>query len=252
MARATLSVVILTLNEEERIEAALRSVRWADEIIVMDCGSVDRTVPVAAEGGARIFERAFTDFADQHNSAVAHATMDWILSLDADERVSEDLSMEIRTVLEGSTPHSGFEIPFRNHIGDRWMRRGGLYPDRHLRLFRRRCGRFAGRIHEKIHLDGSIGRLRGSIDHMTYRDVAHMMEKVERYARLEGSEAARAGIPGIVLLAKVPYRFVSVYLLKRGFADGRLGLVHALAMTRYAWIVFQSASRERRFVPGER
>jgi (heptosyl)LPS beta-1,4-glucosyltransferase len=242
MKMPSVSVVMITMNEEDRIALSLDSVQWADSVVIVDGGSSDRTVEIAKERGARVIGQPFVDFSAQRNRALAEATGEWVLSLDADEIVPPALADEVRRVLTDGTIHAGFEIPFRNHLGGRWMRGGGLYPDYHLRLFRRTGARFEGAVHEVVRLDGSIGRLREAIDHRTYLDRPHLMSKVEHYARLEGAEAARRRIPALILLCKVPYRFLSVYLLKRGCVDGWNGLFHAYALTKYAWIVYRSAA----------
>ena len=238
--RATLSVVMIVLDSEATLERALDSVRWADEIVVLDGGSRDRTVAVAERCGARVYRRSFTDFATQRNAALEHARGDWILSLDADETVSPELAREIEEVLRAGARWSAAEVPFKNFLADRWLRHGGLYPDYHLRLFRRGSGRFERPVHEVLRAEGSPARLRGCIEHRTYRDMADLHRKAERYAALEARLAARSATIDFVFLAKVPYRLVQVYVLRLGFLDGWLGLLHAVALSRYAWLVYRN------------
>ena len=138
----SLSVVIITLNEEANLARTLASVAWADEIIVLDSGSTDRTREVAESFRAKFFAEPWKGFAAQKNSALAKATGDWILSLDADEEVEPALAEEIRTVLAANPSVAGFWIPRKNFFLGRWIRHGGFYPDPKLRLFRRGAGKF--------------------------------------------------------------------------------------------------------------
>jgi O-antigen/teichoic acid export membrane protein len=238
-----LSVVMITLNSAERLRQVLASVAWADEIIVVDAGSDDATLDIARAQGARVCERSFTDFADQKNAALALAKGDWVLAIDADEIVTPALAAQIRATLAAPGPCGAFEIPFRNYLGGRWLRHGGLYPDYHTRLFRRAGARFERPIHETVRIAGPLGRLSEPIDHFSYRDPAHLWQKVRRYAARDAAYHARAGSSPWLLLLKVPWRFVSTYLLKSGFRDGRLGLLNAVALTGYAWLLFRDTAR---------
>lgn len=242
-----ISVVLITRNEAKILDRALDSVAWAPEIVVLDSESTDATREIAARHGARVFSRAFTDYADQRNAALEKARGDWVLFLDADEVVTPELGREIqRIVARAWDPGDSvaYAIPFRNFLGTRWIRHGGLYPDYHVRLFRRELGMFRGRIHETLQIEGPRGRLRATIDHFTYRDAHHLLDKVERYAPQEGRARARAGESRWLLLLRVPFRFFQVYVLRQGFRDGKLGLFHATALTRYAWIVYRTARRQ--------
>ena len=165
MTRPRLSVVVVTLNEEERLRACLESAAWADELIVVDALSPDKTAQIAREFTDRVILRPWPGFAAQKNFAIGEASGDWILSLDADEMVSPELRGEIARVLAEGGPHDGYRTPRRNIFWGKWVRHGGLWPDWQLRLFRRGRGRFVERaVHESVEVAGSVGRLEGPLD----------------------------------------------------------------------------------------
>ena len=158
----TLSVALITRNEAANLPRTLASVRWANEIVVVDSGSTDATLDLARDAGARVFEEPWKGFAAQKNSAIAHATGDWILSLDADEEVSPELAQEIRTLLAGEPGFSAYRIPRLNHFLGCPLRHGGYWPDPKLRLFRRGTAQFADRpVHESMEMIGQADRARG-------------------------------------------------------------------------------------------
>ncbi len=237
-AAGRLSAVVITLDEEERLRGCLESVAWADEIVVVDAESRDKTVQIAREFTDRVLVRPWPGFAAQKNFALAQATGDWLLSLDADEEVSPALREEIQALLAGAPVHAGYAVPRRNVFLGQWMRHGGLYPDWQLRLFRRGRGRFVERdVHEAVRVDGSVGRLRGHLVHRSYAGVGDFVERANRYATLAARERLRAGRrPGTAALLLRPLgRFLSMYVLRAGFLDGRKGLLLAAL---YAYYVF--------------
>lgn len=242
----TLGVLMIAQDEAARLPRSLGSVKWADEMLVVDSGSRDDSVAVARGLGARVLHRPFTDYAEQRNHALDNLGSEWVLWLDADEVVPPELRAEIEEVLARSADGPvAYEIPRRNYMGDRWLRHGGLYPDLQLRLFRADAGRFVGAVHEVFAVSGPVGRLRTAIEHSTYADVADLFAKVDRYARLEGRSRCRDEAIWR-LLARIPVRFLRTYFVQQGFRDGRLGLIHAWAQTRYAWLIMQEARRGRR------
>jgi glycosyltransferase involved in cell wall biosynthesis len=247
---AGLSAVLITLNEASRVASALASVRWAGEILVLDSGSTDATRSIAAALGARVLERPFTDYADQRNAALQEARGEWVLFLDADETATPALAEEIARALRAPGPVAGFEIPFRNHLGARWMRFGGLYPDLHLRLLRRAGASFTGAVHERAKVPGPTRRLEHAIEHRTYADHAELFRKVRRYAALEGRLRAARGEPLAALLLRVPWCLGRVLLLQSGWRDGWDGWVHAWAQGVYAWRVFRAAATAPRASAG--
>jgi len=241
---------LIVRDEEAQLPDALASLAWADEILVVDSESTDRTVEVARAHGARVLVRTFTDFADQRNFAIDQLDTDWVFGLDADEKVPPGLQAEVAVAVAAPDGPAAYDVPRRNFLGQRWLRYGGLYPDAQTRLFRRGCGRYVGAVHERFVTGSPTGRLTAPLDHRTYKDVADLHAKVARYAPLEGRHLRRDE-PLWKLAARVPWRFVRVYLLQQGFRDGRLGLIHAWALTRYAWLVLAAARQARRTPPDE-
>jgi|SRR6185437_4098833 len=229
-----LSVVIITRNEELNLAATLESVAWASERIVVDSGSTDRTLDVAREHGAKVFQEDWKGYAEQKNSALAKASGEWILSLDADERVSPELAESIRRAVEGpDSGIAGYFMARRNFFLGRWIRRGGFYPDRKLRLFRRGMGRFVARaVHETMQVDGPTAVLGGDLIHNAYPTLAGYIETMNRYSSLGAEVATSRGQSSralggffINVGARPAANFVWNYLFRGGFLDGREGLL---------------------------
>ena len=242
---ARLSVAIVALDEEERIRACLESVGWADEIVVVDSGSSDKTVAIAREFTDRVLFHAWEGYGAQKNVALRQCRGEWLLALDADERVPEALRAEILATMAADPAVDGYRIPRRNFFQGAWVRHGGWYPDYQLRLFRRGRGAFTERaVHESVRVEGPVGRLRTPLDHDSYRGIADFVARANRYSELAARELAAAGRGGGLtdLLGRPLARFVSMYLLRRGFLDGRRGLVLALL---YAHYVFLRAAKVR-------
>ena len=238
-AVASLSVAVVTLNEEERLRACLESVVWADEIVVVDAGSSDKTMAIAREFTDRAVFRAWDGYGGQKNYALSQCHGEWVLSLDADERVTDALREEILGVLRGQRREVGFYVPRRNQFQGRWVRHGGLYPDWQLRLFRRGRGAFVERaVHESVRVDGETGRLTAPLSHESYRSIGDAVARLNRYSDLAATELARTGRGGTLwdLLVRPPWRFVSMYLLRAGFLDGWRGLVLAGLHAHYVFL----------------
>lgn len=243
MTRPRLSVVVITFDEEDRLRACLESVAWADEIVVVDSESHDKTVQIAREFTDRVLVRPWPGFAPQKNFAVAQATGDWILSLDADEEVPPELRDEIHDVIAQPDALDGYALRRRNVFLSQWIRHGGLYPDWQMRLFRRGRGRFADRdVHESIDVDGAIGRLTNDLIHRSYRDVADFFDRANRYSTLAAREMIRTGRRARAreIILRPLGRFVSMYIARRGFLDGRKGLLLAAL---YAYYVFMRTAK---------
>lgn len=222
------SATIITFNEEPNIADAIRSVEWADEIVVVDSGSSDRTCEIAESLGAKVLLNPWPGFSAQKQLATDHAKNDWILSLDADERVSGKLADEIRG-LEGGGSARGYRIPRLSFYGGRPVKHGGWYPDLQLRLFDRRMGRWNGAvIHESVEMDpgAPIGRLVGEILHYTIDSPAeHRRMIIERYAPLGAEKMLQEGRRSSVTkaVASAAFAFLRSYVLRFGFLDGRVG-----------------------------
>lgn len=244
MTRARLSVVVITLDEEERIRECLDSVAWADEIIVVDAESQDKTAAIAREATEHVIVRPWPGFAAQKNFGLARASGEWILSLDADETVSPALRAEITAVLERGGEATGYAVPRRNVFWGRWVRHGGLYPDWQVRLFRRGKGRFIDRaVHESVIVDGAVARLRGHLEHRSYQDVGDFLARADRYTSLAADEWVAAGRPSrpLVDMGLRPVgRFLSMYVARAGFLDGWRGFLLA---TLYAYYVLMRSAK---------
>lgn len=227
-----ISVVIITLNEEDRLEDALKSCEaLSDEIVVVDSFSTDKTLEIAERYRARVFQHAFIDYGNQKNIALEKARHEWVLNLDADERVSGTLREEILRLRKlEQVPADGFLINRRTCYLGRWIRHSGWYPDRKLRLFKKDLSRWKGRIHESLEHTGKTGRLKGDILHFTYRHMDDHVERINRYSRMQAQDIAESGIKFLWLRALLlpPVTFLRFYIWKMGFLDGFPGLVIAL------------------------
>jgi len=243
MTGARLSAVVVTLNEEERLRACLESVAWADEIVVVDAESHDKTVQIAREFTDRVFVRPWPGFAAQKNFGLEQAASEWLLSLDADEEVSAELRDEIRARLAAPGAAAGYAVARRNVFLGQWIRHGGLYPDWQVRLFRRGLGRFVSRdVHESVQVDGPVERLAGHLVHRSYRDLTDFFDRANRYSTLAAHDLLRDGRRARAreLLLRPLGRFASMYVARRGFLDGRRGLLLAAL---YAYYVFMRTAK---------
>ncbi len=222
-----LSVTIVAQDEGDRIARAVESVRWADEILVVDGGSRDGTPDAARDLGARVIEHPWAGYARQKNVAVSAAAHDWVFGLDADEVVSDELGASIRAALDHPEPHVGFACNRRNHYGGRPIRWAGWYPDRRVRLFDRRRGRWAGPDpHDLVEVDGPVGMLRGDLLHYSYRDPADHRRTIERLAAAAAESMQRDGRrsrPWDTTLRPAGH-FLKNYLLRLGILEGAVGL----------------------------
>jgi glycosyltransferase involved in cell wall biosynthesis len=231
-----LSVIVIACNQEANMGPCLESVAWADEIVVVDAGSQDRTVEVARSYTDRIFDTEWRGFAGTKNFALDQARGAWIFSLDTDERVPPALKEEILKVVQADGPLTGYRVPRKNYFGGRWVKHLGWYPDYTLRLFRRGQGRFLDReVHEEVKVAGPVGTLKTPLEHYTYTDVGDYLDRMDRYARLAAREMAKSGrrpYPG-ELVWRPFFTFLNLFFLRRGFLEGALGLTLAKLGSRY-------------------
>lgn len=239
-----ITAAIITFNEADNIRAACASVNWADEILVVDSQSTDKTQEIALECGARVIERPWPGFARQKQFAVEEAAHDWVFSLDADEQVSEELKSSIAELRSSSSLADGYRIARRSFYQDRWIRGGGWYPDRQLRLFNRKKGRWEDRqIHEsiKMHPGTRTEILKGDILHYSIRDAAHHHRMIgDRYAPLAAqqmfAEGRRSSFVKIATAGLAA--FFRAYVLKGGFRDGIAGLSIASFAAHHAFLKY--------------
>ena len=255
----TLSVAIITKNEGANLERTLASISWAAEIVVVDSGSTDDTEPIARKAGAKFFLEEWKGFAHQKNAAIAKCNSDWILSLDADEEISPELAAEIRSILERDTERAVFLLTRRNHFLGRWIKHGGYYPDRKLRLFPRGSCLFdESVVHETMRQVGKNlleeKALRGDILHHCYPTLEDYVEHMNRYSSLgaEQTIAAKKISSGVVafkmnVLLNPLATFLYNYIFRLGFLDGREGfLLHCYHSTYISWKYAKAWDRARR------
>ena len=236
-----LSVVIITHNEEANIRECLASVVWADEIIVVDCGSVDKTEEICREFGAGFYVEPWKGFSIQKNSAIEKATRDWVLSLDADERITPALRDEIKNVIDSGNSKDGYFIARKNFFLGRWIKRCGWYPDYTLRLFKRGKGLFGIReVHEAIDLDGTADHLKNPLEHYTYRSLDGFMTRLDRYSTLAASELLKEKkIYGIRhMLFRPIYTFTNMYVVRIGFLEGYYGFILSVLYACYTFLKY--------------
>ncbi|MBS1158092.1 MAG: hypothetical protein H6R15_511 [Proteobacteria bacterium] len=226
--RQPLSVAIITLNAATQLEACLRSAQFADDIVVVDSGSSDGTVELAERHGARVVQQAWLGFGPQKQFAVESARHDWVLCLDADERVTPELQASIENAL-GAPANGAYRFARCNRFLGRYLKHGEGYPDWSLRLFDRRRARWSDdAVHEKVISDGAIGTLAGDLLHDSAESLAAYLSKQNRYTSLAAEMALAAGKKtGFGRIALSPLvRFVKFYFIRQGFRDGLPGLIH--------------------------
>ena len=239
-----ISATIITFNEAENIRAACESVAWADEILVVDSRSADDTVRIAEECGARVVVRDWPGFAAQKQFAAESATHDWVFSLDADERVTDELRASVLRLRDGDPSRlaDGYRVARRSFYMGRWIKGGGWYPDYQLRFYDRRRGRWEGaHIHESVKMQpGSrVETLSGDLQHFSVRDAAHHHRMIgERYAPLSARQMFEAGrrTSPLRIATAAPAAFTRSFILKGGFRDGLAGLAIARFAAHHAFL----------------
>ncbi len=237
-----LSVVVITKNEESRIRECLQSVAWVSEIIVLDDHSTDRTAEIAREFTDRVFQRAMDIEGKHRNYAYSLAVNDWVLSLDADERVTPELRDEIISVLSNRPSCNGYTIPRKNFLGKVWVRYGGMYPSAQLRLFRGDKFKYdeLAEVHPQAYMPDPRGSLKKDILHYTYRNFTDAVAKLDRQTDLEARkwfrEKRKVGMLGT--LRKMVDRFWRAYVSKKGHKDGIIGLFLAVNSGMYQFLSY--------------
>jgi (heptosyl)LPS beta-1,4-glucosyltransferase len=235
------SVTVITRNEAADIADALASVAWADEIVVVDSQSTDDTVSIARRHTGRVVARDWNGYADQKNYAASIASHDWILSLDADERVTPELAEEIKTTLATAPAAAAYRIPRVTwHLG-RWVRSTDWYPDYQTRLYDRRAAEWAGRyVHESVQVRGVTGQLRHDIQHYAYRDIADHLETIDRYTTYAAKQMHEAGrrAGAFDIVAHPPLAFLRNYVVRGGLRDGLPGFIISAMNSYYVFLKF--------------
>ena len=235
-----LTVTVITRNESANLGAALDSVSWADELIVVDSGSTDDTVALARQRTDRVFVRDWPGYSAQKNFAAGQASNDWVLSLDADERVTPGLADEIRALLGDEPRERGYLIPRVSFYLGKWIRTTDWYPDHQLRLYDRRVAAFAGEVHEGVRVTGDVGRLRAELRHVPYRDIAHHLQTIDRYTTLAAQQMQGQGrtVGPAGMAARPLGAFLRNYLARSGWRDGGVGLVVSILNSYYVFLKF--------------
>lgn len=236
-----ISVVVITRNEEANIAECLKSARWADELIVVDDQSQDRTAEIARQFTGKVFIRRMENEGRHRNWAYQQAVGDWVLSLDADERVSPELAEEIRRVLEKEEEYTGYAIPICTYIGKRWIKYGGWYPAGKLRLFKKGEFRYEeSEVHPRIFMEGKSRLLKSDIIHYGYRNLEHFFASLNAQTTKEAEKWFREKrkITFFTLCRKMIDRFLRRFLFKKGYKDGFMGIVIASADSLYQFLSY--------------
>ena len=251
-----LTATIIARNESANIDAAIESVSWVDEIVVVDADSTDDTAERARRHRARVDVRPWPGFSAQKNYAASIASNDWILSIDADERVTPELADEIKALLASEPPQRGYRVPRISWYLGRWIRATDWYPDYQLRLYDRRAGAWKERrVHESVTLkSGESGRLAHDLQHFPYRDISHHLQTIDRYTALAADQMVADGrVPSIAGVAlNPPFAFLRNYVLRGGFRLGSVGFVVSVLNSYYVFLKLAkawAAPRASRLMP---
>ena len=239
----SIAAIVITKNEERNIAACLECLKWMDEMIVVDAESLDRTIELAKAYTPKVFVHTWPGYGPQKNFAMAQAMADWILIVDADERVSPELQVEIRQIiaLPPNDKVSAYRVPRRNFYYGRWVKWGGTYPDYQIRLFRRGTARYNDvRIHENLIVNGKIGTLNGHLDHYTEGRLDDHFKKFDLYTTLAAQEKSKSR--SVVRWSDLAFRpivtLLKTYLLKQGFRDGIHGLIISVFASMYTFVKY--------------
>ncbi|UFS68640.1 glycosyltransferase family 2 protein [Geomonas sp. RF6] len=238
-----ITATIIALNEEANIGSCLASLDFADEIVVVDSGSTDRTEEICrAHPRVRFVRHSWEGYGRQKNVAATLASHDWIFNIDADERVSPRLKESILSATLGDVPC--YKVARENYFGERWIRRCGWYPDYNMRLYDRRRSSFSERsVHESLVTEGPVEILSGNLVHMTYSGISDYLLRMDKYSTLAANELVKAGKkPGVLhLVGKPLFTFLKMYLLKLGFLEGYTGFLLSMLYSHYTFYKYGKA-----------
>jgi glycosyltransferase involved in cell wall biosynthesis len=239
-----ISATIITCNEERNIARAMESLRCCDEIVVIDSGSIDRTAEIAANLGARVVESPWPGYARQKNLAAERASYDWILSIDADEALSEALEGEIWHIKKNGPKYDAYTMPRLAQYLGRWILHSGWYPDRKVRLYDRQKARWVGQfVHESVQVQGRVGHLQSDLLHFTCDSLSEHLKSMDRYTTLAAEQLVSQGarIGWSKLLLDPPFTLFRSFILKRGYLDGVEGLTIAYMAALYNFLKYVKA-----------
>ena len=226
--RQKLSVTIITYNEEKFIRDALESVKWADEIVVIDSLSTDRTVEICKEYTAQVYQIPWHGYVEQKNLATEKTSHDWVLNIDADERVSEGLAEEIRQALSVTPQYAGYFMPRKTYYLGDWINHCGWYPDYKLRLFYKHAGKWVGKaLHEKFGVQGATAYFQHDLDHYSYENISDHIQKMNNFTSIAAAHK-HGHVNGAGILLRTFFTFLKKYILQQGFRDGTRGIIVSL------------------------
>jgi len=249
IGKVKISACIITFNEEKNVRECLESVSWADEIVVVDSFSADATVQICRQYTDRVVQHPWEGHVAQKNVALNLATHDWVMCIDADERISDALREQIHRELQKSpVPCDGYFFPRRTFYLGRWIKHGGWYPDYKLRLFRKSKGRWGGvDPHDEVMLDGTAQYLSAPLDHVTYRNIAHHVATINAYTDISAEQKIRAHakFPRFHLLLNPVAKFFTMYFLRGGFLDGVPGFIVAASGSFYVFLKYAKLWEKR-------
>ena len=236
--RPTISLIVITRDEEQLIGQCLASASFCDELIVVDSNSTDRTVEIATGLGAKVFTQPFTNYVRQKQIALDHATSEWVLLLDADEQATHDLGGEIVNTISAPGAADGYRIRrVLYHLGHYYTR--PIYRDRPVRLFRRDRGHIGGvDPHDKVIVDGRVARLKSPILHFSYKDIADHVATMNRFSTRAAAEAEPSALAAIQMFTHPLWRFINFYIVRGGFRDGGAGLYASMSAAFYVFIKY--------------
>ena len=239
MRKEKLSIYVLTFNNERTIERCLKSLRWADELVVVDSGSTDNTLKICRRFTNHVYQRKWTNHQEQYQYAADLTTNRWVMFVDADEEVSSELAREIQKELKANNGQwDGYIAHRRTYYLGRWIKHGGWYPDYEIRLYDRNKGRWKGGLHAKVHVKGRIKTLKNRYYHYTYRDISDQIMTIDKYSQVAAEDMLRKKKRFFLvnMLLNPPFRFIKEYIFKRGFLDGIPGLIIAVSTFYYTFI----------------
>jgi glycosyltransferase involved in cell wall biosynthesis len=234
-----ISVYCLTFNNERTIERCLKSLRWADELVIVDSGSTDNTLKICRRFSDQVYQRKWTNHQEQYQYAADLTVNHWVMFVDADEEVSPALAQEIQEELKANNGQwDGYIAHRRTYYLGRWIKYGGWYPDYEIRLYDRNKGRWEGGLHAKVIVDGRIKTLKNHYHHYTYRDISDQIQTIDTYSRTAAEDMLREGKRFSLthMLFNPPLRFIKEYIVKKGFLDGIPGLVIIISTMFYVFI----------------
>jgi glycosyltransferase involved in cell wall biosynthesis len=250
MDRPAISACIITYNEEKNIRECLESLKWVEEIIVVDSLSGDSTVTICQEFTDSVIQKAWEGHVKQKNFAITQANNDWVFCLDADERVTHELRQEIERCLpEEANRVDGYFCSRHSYYLGRWINHGGWYPDYKLRLFKKSRGKWGGKDpHDRVILEGKTKHLQAEIHHFVYRNLSHQLQTVDNFSTItaQGLDNEGEGFTVLKLLFRPPLKFLGTYFLKRGFLDGIPGFIISVVSSFYVFLRYAKLWEKQR------